>query len=245
MDSRRSGNSFLQSLAPAALRALGEYLSPTDFNLGACLQYDETPVEWVYFPSSGLLSLVSAVDTGESLETALIGADGVAGLIEACTSGVSRVSCMVQMPGRGFRAPAAAVRSLTRADPAFALQVMRFGEFQMLEARQAAVCQALHTVEQRLARRLLESLDRSGGNGPLPLTQESLAALLSVQRTTVTSYAILLQQAGAIFYRRGRLEILDRGLLETKECVCRGVVQKYREALAPTQGPRVAETRRP
>ncbi len=188
-------------------------------------------MEWVYFPISGLLSLVSTVDTGECLETAMVGFDGVAGLVEACGSQTSHVSCTVQISGRGARAPAAAVRSLMLTDPGFSLQVRRYAEFQLLEARQAAVCQALHTVEQRLARRLLESLDRSGARSVLPLTQESLAAALSVQRTTVTAYAIQLQQSGVIAYRRGQLEILDRTALEAKGCVCRTVVQTYRTTL--------------
>ena len=231
MDNRRPGNSFLQALAPVSYHALNDTLVPTDFAFGVCLQHDETPVDWVYFPVSGLLSLVSAVETGESLETAMVGFDGAAGLVEACGGQISRVSCLVQMGGRGWRAPAASVRSLMASDAAFRLLAWRFAEFQLAEARQAAVCQALHTVEQRLARRLLESLDRSGGRSPLPLTQESLAALLGVQRTTVTAYAVQLQQSGVITYKRGQLDILDRPALEAKACGCRSVVQKCRSAL--------------
>ena len=231
MDNRRPGNSFLQALSPVSYHALNEHLVPTDFVHGACIQHDELPVDWVYFPVSGLLSLISAVETGESLETAMIGFDGAVGLVEACGSQISHVSCVVQMGGRGWRAPVGAVRSLMLSDAAFGLQAWRRGEFQLLEARQAAICQALHSVEQRLARRLLESLDRSGGRGPLPLTQESLASLLGVQRTTVTAYAVQLQQAGVIAYRRGQVEILDRLALEAKACGCRSAVQKYRSML--------------
>ncbi len=231
MDNRRPGNLFLQALTPLSYQALNEHLAPTDFALSACLQHDEAPVDWVYFPESGLLSLISAVETGESLETAMVGFDGAAGLVEACGSQISHTSCVVQMSGRGWRAPAGAVRSLLLSDASFGVEVRRIGEFQLLEARQAAICQALHTVEQRLARRLLEGLDRSIGNGPLPLTQESLATLLSVQRTTVTAYAILLQQSGVISYRRGQVEVLDRPALEAKACACRTVVQKYRNTL--------------
>jgi len=232
VDNRRPASSFLQTLSSVSYHALNEHLVSIDFASGACLQHDEMPVDWVYFPVSGLLSVSSAVETGESLETAMVGFDGVAGLVEACGSQISHVSCVALISGQGWRAPAGAVRSLLLTDPGLNRQIRRFAEFQLLEARQAAICQALHSVEQRLARNLLESLDRSGGRNPLPLTQESLATRLSVQRTTVTAYAIQMQQSGVIAYRRGQLEVLNRAALEAKACVCRSFIQKQRSLLS-------------
>jgi len=234
VDNSRPLNSFLKALSLASYHALSEQLVQVDLVAGACLQDDEAPVDWVYFPVSGLLSLVLAIETGESIETSMIGVDGAAGLIEACASQLSHVSCVVHIGGRGWRAPASAVRHLMLSDPGFCLQVWRFAELQVLEARQAAICLALHSAEHRLARRLLESQDRAGWRGPMPMTQESVATLLSVQRTTVTAYANVFQQLGLIAYKRGQVEILDYPALEAKACICRKVIQKHHDVLGIT-----------
>ncbi len=89
----------------------------------------------------------------------------------------------------------------------------------------------MHPVEQRFARWLLESFDRCGGRNPLPMTQEFLAAMLGVQRTTVSSFAAGLQRKGLINYRRGRVEIVDRDGLEGLACDCRKVIVRQRERL--------------
>ena len=94
-------------------------------------------------------------------------------------------------------------------------------ELQIGESRQSALCQADHKVEQRFSRWLLESFDRTRGRNPLPFTQEYLAAMLGVQRTTVSTFAAELRAEGLIGYSRGRIELLDFAGLEARACECR------------------------
>ena len=102
---------------------------------------------------------------------------------------------------------------------------------QLTESRQSGMCQALHGVEPRMARWLLDSLERCGGRNPLPLTQEFMAAMLGVQRTTVTAFATQLQKAGLISYQRGRVEVVDAAGLESRACECRRTMAEQRRRL--------------
>ena len=130
-----------------------------------------------------------------------------------------------------WRAPAAACRDLARSDPAFAARAWTLVEQQLTESRLSGMCQALHPVERRLARWLLESMERSGGRNPMPLTQEFIASMLGVQRTTVNSFAIQLQKAGLITYMRGKVEVLDAAGLERRACTCRPAARAERRRL--------------
>ena len=107
----------------------------------------------------------------------------------------------------------------------------RLIEMQMFESRQSGMCQALHTVGPRLARWLLESMERSGGRRVMPLRQEFIAAMLGVQRTTVTIVALERQKCEAIRYARGVVEIRDPALLEARACECRRAVVAERQRL--------------
>ena len=115
--------------------------------------------------------------------------------------------------------------------------VWRYAEIMLAEARQSVVCQAMHSVEGRCARWLLESRDRSGVGDRLPLTQEYLAAMLGVQRTTVNPIAGALQRRGLIQYSRGRIDILDAEGLQRAACDCRRVLPEHRALRAPGGNP--------
>jgi len=161
----------------------------------------------------------------------MVGNEGAAGLLESCGSQKSRVDCLVQVDGRAWRAPAAACRALAASDADFNNCVLRFAELQLVEARRSAYCQAVHPAPRRLARWLTESIDRTGGKNPLPMTQEFLAAMLGVQRTSVSLYASQLQRQEIIRYRRGSVEITDPGRLEETACECRDYTVHQRSAL--------------
>jgi CRP-like cAMP-binding protein len=224
-------NAFLSGLPPASLATLADHLTPIDLTLGAVIYRIEAPVEWVYFPENSLLSMLSASTDGESVETSMVGIEGAAGLLEACGSGVSSVECIVQVNGRAHRAPAAAFRKLESSDPDLSRLAWRMNELQLAESRQSGLCQAMHVVEQRFARWVLETDERCGGRELLPITQEFLAAMLGVQRTTVTAFAMQLQKAGMIRYARGKLEIVDREALEARACECHRACQSQRTRL--------------
>ena len=230
----RPANSFLEGLPPESFDKLAQNLKPIELTLGSRVFLQGGEVDWVYFPETCLLSLISAGDAGESVETSMVGFEGAAGILEACGSGHSSVECVVQIDGRTWRAPAAHCRKLVLNDPAFATAAWKTTEMQMGEARQSALCQAMHPVEARFARWLLESLDRSAGRNPLPLTQEFLAAMLGVQRTTVSTFAGRLQREGLITYSRGRLSIDDQPGMERKACDCRKTIHAQRWRLGLT-----------
>ena len=137
----------------------------------------------------------------------------------------------MQVDGRAWRATAAHCRQMAGSDLHFSATAWRLAELQVAESRQSGLCQAMHTVEQRCARWLMESFDRSGGRNPLPMTQEFLAAMLGVQRTTVSAFASQLQREELIRYRRGQIEIVNTSGLESRACECRRVIRAERGRL--------------
>jgi CRP-like cAMP-binding protein len=199
--------------------------------LGLYLQHNGVRTEWVYLPTSSLLSMICTNAADQSVETSMAGNEGVAGLQEACGSQVSGVDCVVQVDGLALRAPGDLCRTMAMTNPSFSASAWKIVELQLLESRQSALCHAMHSVEQRFARWMLESMDRSGGRNPLPMTQEFLAAMLGVQRTTVSTYAAQIQREGVISYKRGRLAIVQKAKLEALSCECRRIVQEGRERL--------------
>lgn len=224
-------NGFLNSLPPATLAVLTPHLQRSHLPISREVFVAEDEVDTVWFPETALLSMLVPSRTGDAVEAAMIGREGVGGLIEVAGSGRAAATALVQIDGAALSAPAAVCRRLLREDEAFARLTWRTVEFQMTEARQSALCQALHPVEERLARWLIECHDRVGGRSPLPLTQEFLAAMLGVQRTTVNAFAHLLQKAGLIRYSRGSLHIVDPDGLARRACECRDVVRGHRQRL--------------
>jgi CRP-like cAMP-binding protein len=229
--SDRPLNVFLRSLGADSFNELASHLTPIDLVIGETLYRPGDKVESVYFPETALLSLLTATAEGQSIETAMIGVEGASGVLEACGSGRTNLDCIVQVDGRGLRAPASVIRSLATRDEGFGRQAWTLIEFQMAESRQSGMCNALHPVEKRLARWLLECAERCGGRPVLPLTQEFLAAMLGVQRTTVNTFAAQLQKAGLISYSRGKVTILDANGLEQQACECRVATKVQRERL--------------
>ena len=224
----QTNNAFLQGIAEHSFARLSENLKLVDLSLGQIVLKQGFLAEWVYFPEASLLSLISLGDAGQTLETSMSGMEGAAGLLEACGSGQSSVDCVVQVDGTAWRSPAEHCRGLAFSDMAFNANAWRLVEFQMAESRQSGLCQASHSVEARAARWLLESLDRSGGRNPLPLTQEFLASMLGVQRTTVSSVAAELQRQDLITYARGQVRIRDVEGLEGLACECREFTRQQR-----------------
>jgi len=227
----RPTNSFLRGLGAESYRSLSPHLSLVDVVLEDFLYDDGFPVEWVYFPTSSLLSMVCGSASGQSVETSMIGNEGASGLMEACGSRLSSTNCIVQVNGKAWRAPATLCAALARSDMGFSDLAWRLAELQLAETRQSAFCHATHAVVPRFSRWLLESRDRCGGRIPLPMTQDFLASMLGVQRTTVSAFAAQLQQRGLISYRRGKLEILEPTALEKTACECRSVMVGHRNRL--------------
>ncbi|MFC3077703.1 Crp/Fnr family transcriptional regulator [Phenylobacterium terrae] len=187
---------------------------------GAVLHYPGEPAEAVCFPLSGLVAVMSDSADGESVQTGMVGCEGAVGAFEAYVGGRFASKYVVQVGGEALRLGAATFRELCREALDFRQRMERYFEFLLTESRVLVMCNALHGVEARLARSILEALERSCIEGPLPLTQEALAQMLGAQRTTVAVAMSRLQRAGLVRSGRGAVTVPDRAALERLACRC-------------------------
>ena len=224
-------NAILAALSAEERATLQRESRPVELKLGDVLFEAGDRVDAVTWVEHGLLSIVSYTDEGKSVETTMVGREGAGGLVEACGSGVSFLTVLVQLQGRGWRTPAAVCRDLAQRSPRFRELVWRYAEAMFAEARQSVVCQATHGVEARCARWLLESHDRGCVGPALHLTQEYLAGMLGVQRTTVSTIAGALERRGLIRQSRGVFELVDFEGLETVACDCRRAIKQHRDRM--------------
>ena len=226
-------NALLRSLSRTDLEKLEPHLQLVDLKTGTTLYEMEDPVEWVYLPEVGLLSLITVMVSGAAIETSIVGREGGVGFIEALGSGKIFSRVIVQVPGKTFRLHARPYREAFDSSATMREAVHRQIELLQAEASQAIACHGLHKVHPRFNRWLLECQDRAGGMRVMPLKQEFLAVMLGVSRTTVTRIALEAQKRGLLRYVRGSVEILDREGLERGACECRASVQELRRELEP------------
>jgi len=224
-------NLLLGSLAPADLALLLPHLSEIPLQQGAIVQEIDTKVEHVIFPLSGMISLVAVMENGGMVETATVGREGALGAFAGLGPWHAFTRAVVQLPGTGAIVSAARFfGAVSRSEPLRDL-VLRYKESQLAQVQQTAACNALHSLEARLARWLLQAQDRAE-SAELPLTQDFLSQMLGVRRTTVTLTSGILHSAGLIRQRRGTIEILDRAGLEAQACECYRVLRRRSDALA-------------
>jgi CRP-like cAMP-binding protein len=186
-------------------------------------------IEHVYFPTSGLISLVISTETGELVEAGTVGREGAAGLQSALGPRSSFTRAIVQIPGTFYVVSADALRRAVETSSEAQALIIYYTEVLLAEAQQLSACNAIHPASPRLARWLLQCADRTGTEQIL-LTQELLGEMLGIRRTSVTLLAQDLQTRGIIKYSRGKIAILDRTALETFACECyRTITGLYRE----------------
>lgn len=226
-------NELLRSLAPQDLAMLEPHLERVPLQLAGVLYEMEAPARWVYFPETGLLSLITVMLSGDALETSIVGREGAVGFIEALGSGVMFSRVIVQVPGAAYRADVRHYREAFEASAALRRAAHMRTELLQAESRQAIACHSLHGIEARFNRWLLECQDLAGGPDLLPLTQEFLAVMLGVSRPSVSHIANAAQERGWIRYNRGSIEVLVRDALERNACECRASVQRLRRKLEP------------
>ena len=180
------------------------------------------PITHVYFPLSGVVSLVIE-DSGSTLEVGIIGNEGMVGTPVFLGSERSPTRAIAQIPGEALRMEAKVFqKEMRRGGPLHGL-VQRYTQTMINQISQSIVCNHRHSVEKRMCRWLLMSHDRVGAD-EFPLTHEFLAQMLGVCRPTVTAVAGSLQKTGLIIYHRGRITVLHRKGLETASCECYAVV---------------------
>ena len=213
------GNQLLAALSADDRAELEPHLRAVTLPQGQVLFEPGDEVTHVWFPDSGAVSLVMALRDGALVEAFMAGREGMTDPIVHAGPRRATARGIVQLPGEGQRIDAARLREACEARPGVRAVLDRYALRLLGELEQAVACNAAHRLEPRLAKWLLRSHDRSDSD-VLPLTQEFLAEMLGAQRTTVTEVAKTLQIAGAVDYRRGRITVRDRGLLERLSCEC-------------------------
>jgi CRP-like cAMP-binding protein len=232
-------NRLLAELHPHDFELLASHLRPFALKQGATLQEQGMPVESVYFPISGLLSLVSVMASGDMVETAMIGREGAIGLFAGLGNWRPFAGATVRLPGVAMVMPAAQFQEAARRSEPIKDLVLRYKEVLLGQVAQTAACNALHSLEARLARWLLQTSDHVDG-APLLLTQDLMAQMLGARRTTITLIASKLQEQGLIQYRRGQVTIVDRTGLEATACECYRIVRRRTEAVFGQHDPQHA-----
>jgi CRP-like cAMP-binding protein len=223
-------NRLLAALPAADLALLTPHLKEVPLAARELLHETQDEIEHVYFPHSGMVSLFAVTDDGEAIETASIGAEGAVGA--SASLGIRRAYCraLVQVPGIASRIPVSHLQRAAAEGERIRDMLMRTHEILLMQAQQTAVCSALHGVEARLARWLLQTQDRTGSSA-IPLIQEFLAQVLGVRRTTINLVIRTLHEAGLVRYRRGQIEIADRNGLRTESCNCYHVIRRQMEQI--------------
>jgi CRP-like cAMP-binding protein len=224
-------NRLLGALRPSDFAFLSPHIKDLHFKQDMVLQEAGDPIEYVYFPHSGMISVLAAMQEGTAVETATVGREGAVGIMAGLGGRHAAGRAVGQVEGRISQISAAPFRAAVAQSDGIRDIVVRYNDTQMALIQQSAGCNALHHVEKRLCRWLLQTRDRSDSD-VLPLTQEFLSQMLGVQRTSVTMVARQLQTDGLIHYRRGRVEIIDRDGLEKKASSRRHA--KRRSALRAT-----------
>jgi len=229
----RPGNKILGALPQEEFDRLRPNLREVSFNIGHIVYHPEETIESVYFVNRGIVSWLAMLEDGNTVEAGVIGPEGLAG--------VSALLGANSSPNQGLAqsdvvASQIATRDLIgefRRNGVLNRMILRFVHSMFTQVAQTAACNRLHTLDQRLARWLLMSHDRSDRNG-FPLTQEFLSRMLGVRRAGVSVSANSLRQNGLIDYHRGNIRIVDREGLEAASCECYQIVKEDYEQILPT-----------
>jgi CRP-like cAMP-binding protein len=229
---RGRSNRFLATLPPHDFALLTPHLHTVTLERGTILHDAEDEIERVYFPHSGMVSLVAVLQSGAAVETATIGRAGVIGASAGLGVKYSFARAIVQLPGTAAWLSASQFHAAANGSEAIRDLIVHYSNLLLAQVQQSVACNVLHTMEARLCRWLLQAHDCMDGND-IPLTQEFLGQMLGVRRTTVTLAAQLLQSAGLIRYRRGHIQVMDRPALEELSCECYAIVRGYTDKVFP------------
>ena len=218
------GNHLFARVAPADRERLHARLEPVTLQSGTVLYQPGDPLTHVYFPSSGMISLIADTADGRSTEAATIGREGAVGMSASGYVDAAFARCAVRIPGSAFRTRAADFEDMIDMSPELCSAVARWREVMLRMTLQLVACNALHNVRQRCARLVMTTRDRFEAD-TLPLTQELIAEMLGVKRNAVSGVAREFGRAGMIDYKRGRLAVIDPDRLGAAACECYGLIR--------------------
>lgn len=199
-------------------------LEPVTLAAGTTLYMPGDPLTHVYFPSSGMISLIAETSDGLSAEAATIGREGAVGMSASGYVDAAFARCAVRIPGSAYRASAADFEDMIDTSPELCSAVARWREVMLRMTLQLVACNALHNVRQRCARWVLTTRDRYEAH-TVPLTQELLADMLGVKRNAISVVAREFQQLGLLDYKRGRITLRDPAALQHVACECYSLIR--------------------
>src|SRR4051795_12713160 len=231
-------NSIKNLLLAALPRNVFEALQPdfvhVELESRTPIYRPEDEVEWVYFPSTGMISILQTTPDSRGIELATIGKEGALGAIAGFGLNYALTASVVQMPLTAVRISAQRFRKHVSQYLSLQEMALKSNEVILAQTQITAACNALHNVEQRFCRWLLQSWERSE-NDTVMLTQEFLGEMLGVRRTSVTEIASRMQAEGFIRYRRGLIEVLDQAGLEQRSCDCFHAVRHAEKTIMGTE----------
>lgn len=228
-------NRLLAVLYESLWRRWAPLLEPVDLPQGAVLSAAGSKMWHVYFPTTASVSLLTDMENGSSVAMAVIGNEGMVGTWVLLGGESANIRARVESAGRGLRMRSSdMLQEFKRAGPAMDV-LLRYTHALMIQISQTAACNRHHSLEQRMCRWLLLSLDRHSTN-ELQMTHEHISNVLGVRREGISEAAARLQKRGIIKYHRGQLTVLNRDRLQHVTCECYGVVKNEYDRLLPDCG---------
>lgn len=227
-----NNNEFLSGLAEADFDCLRPHLKPMELPRELVLFHAGSPIPRIYFPTSGIVSLVIQLENGSTVEAGMIGRDGVVGASAAFDGPNALNKAIVQSSGEALTIDPQQMKACMRDSESLRARLYGHDAFMLAQAQQSVACLAKHHVEARLCRWLLRSRDLVQSDS-LFLTQEFIAQMLGVRRTSVTMVAKQFQTAGMMTYRRGHIDLLDVEAIRDSTCECYEAVNAQKRMLLP------------
>jgi CRP-like cAMP-binding protein len=224
-----SKNQLLAQLDGTSMDRIRPFLRTVELEPDRVLAEVHQAVDSVCFPHSGILSCVVDLDDGVAIETAMIGADGQYGAGPVLDDRHAMNRVVVQIPGTASVIDGEDLRPLVEDVPAIRKLLTDYEQFFIAQVQQTAACNACHDIERRMSNWLLRMHDLAGDR--LMLTQEFMAQMMGVRRTSISGVAALMQKKGLISYSRGHLHLTDVGKLEANCCECHAALKAHHEAI--------------
>lgn len=228
-------NRLLAALPADDLEFLVPHLELVQLELHAQLFASELPIRHVYFPETAVISMVSRLKDGRTVEVGTAGFEGMAGLSVFLAQDTSTLDAFAQIAGAAHRMESSTFVRLAAESAPLHRMLLRYSQAFLTQVAQTAACNGTHLVTERCARWLLMMRDRVDSD-EFPITHEFLAFMLGVRRAGVTVTLRDLQNAGLIAYTRGRISILDGIALEATSCECYRVVRAHFDRLLVEPG---------
>ena len=226
-------NTILGALPGAEYAHIRRRLEHVDLPRGIVLEQVHEAIENVYFPIDGVASILAVGENGESVDTTMIGREGMTGLAVFLGTGQMPVRTMVQVPMRGYRLASVDLRDELERGGKLVNLLQRYTQVVMVSMAQLILCNRTHRLDQRAARWLLQ-VDERVDEAPFDVTQEFLAEMIGTQRPSISLAVSQFKDEGLISYSRGRIAITNRdGLLE-RSCACIGIMHDEERRLRET-----------